>query len=489
MNTAKPRLVLVVENTKDWKADFPELPVVAARDYLGNSEFARRGVKVINLCRSFGYLETGYYCSLLAEARGHRMQPTVRTLSDLTRKVLYRLDAEVIDKGLQKHLRHHDTDKVNLRVYFGRTQDSALADLARTLFEAFPCPLLEAEFRLKGEWKLHKLAPLGLHRLRRDEHEFFSEALLAHVGRRWRLRKQKESTRYDMAILVNPDDPLPPSDERALQRFERVGKELGFAVERIGRKDISRLPEFDALFIRDTTKINHYTYRFARQAESDGLVVIDDPQSILRCTNKVYLAELLQQNKVPHPRTRIVQQGQLDDIEKHIAYPAVLKIPDGSFSRGVYKAGNRRELEEITERLFKESDLILAQEYLYTEYDWRIGILDGKALYACQYFMSKNHWQIVDHKTGGGFSEGNFRTLPIDEAPQEIVALALQAAGLIGNGLYGVDLKSDGSSAWVIEINDNPNLEAGVEDRCLGDELYRVILGSFQRRIDERRRA
>ena len=485
----KARLVLVVENSKDWKGEFPELPVVTAREYLGNADFARRGVKVINLCRSFGYLETGYYCSLLAEARGHRMLPTVRTLSDLTRKALYRLDAEAIDQGLQKHLRHHETDTVKLRVFFGRTQDHALADLARNLFEAFPCPLLEAEFRLKGEWKLQKLSALGLHRLHRSEDEFFSESLLAHIGKRWRTPKQKESTRYDMAILVNPDDPLPPSDERALKRFERIGKELGFAVERIGRKDISRLPEFDALFIRDTTKINHYTYRFARQAESEGLVVIDDPQSILLCTNKVYLAELLQQNKVPHPRTRIVQQGQVDDIEKHIGYPAVLKIPDGSFSRGVYKAGNRRELEEITARLFKESDLILAQEYLYTEYDWRIGILDGEAIYACQYFMSKNHWQIVDHKTGGGFSEGNFRTLPIDEAPTNVVRIALKAARLIGTGLYGVDVKSNDNQAWVIEINDNPNLEAGVEDRCLGDDLYRIILRSFQRRIDERRKA
>lgn len=486
----KSRLVLVVEKTGDWKAGFPELPVVTARDYLGNAEYSRRGIKVINLCRRFGYLETGYYCSLLAEARRQRMLPGVRTLSDLTRKVLYRLDAESLDRNLQRYLRHHDSAELSLRVYFGKAADPALNDLARQLFEAFPCPLLEVEFRLQGEWKLQKLRALGLHQLHRDEHEVFSESLLAYIGKRWRSQRQKESTRYDLAILVNPDDPLPPSDEKALKRFERIGKDMGIAVERIGRKDISRLAEFDALFIRDTTRINHYTYRFSRQAESEGLVVIDDPQSILRCTNKVYLAELLQQHRIPHPKTRIVQQGQLDETEKAVGYPIVLKIPDGSFSRGVYKAANRRELEEVTAKLFRESDLILAQEYLYTEYDWRIGILDGEALFACQYFMSKNHWQIVDHKTGGGFSEGRFRTMPIEEAPENVVALALRSTRLIGNGLYGVDIKSNADGgAYVIEINDNPNLEAGVEDRCLGDQLYRIILGSFVRRIDARRRA
>ena len=60
--------------------------------------------------------------------------------------------------------------------------------------------------------------------------------------------------------------------------------------------------EFDALFIRETTLVNHHTYRFARRAASEGLVVIDDPESILKCTNKVFLAELLSRHKMPMPQ-------------------------------------------------------------------------------------------------------------------------------------------------------------------------------------------
>jgi glutathione synthase/RimK-type ligase-like ATP-grasp enzyme len=58
--------------------------------------------------------------------------------------------------------------------------------------------------------------------------------------------------------------------------------------ELIEKEDYGRLAEFDALFIRETTGVNHHTYRFARRAEAEGLVVVDDPQSILKCTNKVY---------------------------------------------------------------------------------------------------------------------------------------------------------------------------------------------------------
>ena len=28
--------------------------------------------------------------------------------------------------------------------------------------------------------------------------------------------------------------------------------------------------------------------------------------------------------------------------------------------------------------MLEDSDLILAQEFMYTEYDWRIGVLDGE---------------------------------------------------------------------------------------------------------------
>jgi hypothetical protein len=40
----------------------------------------------------------------------------------------------------------------------------------------------------------------------------------------------------------------------------------------------------------------------------------------------------------------------------------------------------------------------------------------------------------------------------------------------------------------VIEINDNPNLEVGIEDAVLKDELYRRVLADLVRRVELRRR-
>jgi glutathione synthase/RimK-type ligase-like ATP-grasp enzyme len=165
----------------------------------------------------------------------------------------------------------------------------------------------------------------------------------------------------------------------------------------------------------------------------------------------------------------------------------VLKIPEGSFSRGVFKAEDRGELTRISTKLFKESDLILAQEYLYTPYDWRIGIIGRKPLYACKYYMSGEHWQIVKHQVDGKHVEGAFETVPLEEAPADVVKTALKAANLIGDGLYGVDMKLTGRGPVVIEVNDNPNLDAGIEDKVLGEALYRVVIGEIVNRLDRRR--
>jgi len=59
-------------------------------------------------------------------------------------------------------------------------------------------------------------------------------------------------------------------------------------------------------------------------------------------------------------------------------------------------------------------------------------------------------------------------------------------SGLIGNGLYGVDLKQNDHGIFVIEINDNPNIDTGVEDLRLKDELYKIIVREFIRRLDGR---
>jgi glutathione synthase/RimK-type ligase-like ATP-grasp enzyme len=494
--------LLLVEQAADWKPDFPDMPVVTARDYLssrgadGPGGSAKRQPRVINLCRSYRYLSIGYYCSLLAEARGHKVVPSVGTIQELSSRGLYGLATEALNERVQRLLGKRrggpQPAAYALTIFFGQCGMRELQPLARQIFETFRCPILRVELK-QGDrspadpWRIAAVGALSLNDLPEAQQREFFAALEWYLSQRWRRPRARLGYRYDLAILHDPQEELPPSNPKALARFRRAGKALGVNVELIQRKDYGRLAEYDALLIRETTRIGHHTFRFAKKADSEGMVVIDDPDSILRCTNKVFLAELLDTHRVPRPRTLILRRETLLDAEALIGYPVVLKIPEGSFSRGVYKAADRTELKSFAKRLFQESDLILAQEYLYTEFDWRIGILARKPIYASKYYMSRDHWQIVRHHGDGRREEGHFDTVAVEQAPADVVRAALRAANLIGDGLYGVDVKAANGRVVVIEVNDNPNLDAGIEDKVLGDRLYRMIIENMVARLERRR--
>lgn len=488
------RTLIVVDDVKDWKPYYASEDVVGADEYLfGEHRGLAAGTRVINLCRSYRYLSIGYYCSLLAEARRHRVIPTVRTINDLSSKAIYSLETQDLDELLQKPMNRAGTsrdDRLTLDIFFGRSADARFADLARQVFDAFTAPLLQVELRWQERWRIHSLRTLALPRLTDAQEDAFAAGLDQFSRNLWRKPRARRRYRYDLAILHDPEEKLPPSSARALKHFTRVGKQMGIDIDLITRRDYARLGEYDALFIRETTAISDHTYRFAKKAESEGMVVMDDPDSILRCTNKVYLSDLLETNQIPRPAGRILHRGRKADLAaagETLGFPLVLKIPDGSFSRGVIKVKTAAELAPAAEQLFQRSDLILAQEFLVSDYDWRIGVLNGKAFYACQYFFPKGHWQIVQHSADGRFKEGAARTVAASDAPRAVVRLAVKAAGLIGNGLYGVDIKQSGERVVVIEVNDNPNLDAGVEDGYLGDDLYRIVLEEFVRRLERKR--
>ena len=483
-----PKNLIIVDSRRDWQHNDSDIPIITAIDYLRRKHQPEdRRTRVINLCRNTEYGGTGYYCSLLGEARGHHVLPDVRTLLDLRRQSLYRQGLTDLQPLLEKAA--ESLQKVAgathvLRIFFGWTVEKSMLELARELFERLPMPSLEVQLRANGVWRIHRVSAVPVGDLNAVEKAHFHTALQHYLARRRRKAKPSERMRYDLAILHDPLEALPPSSSRTLKHFVRIGKRLGIHVELIQRRDYGRLAEFDALFIRETTRIDHHTYEFARKAEQEGLVVIDDPDSILRCTNKVYLTEILRAHQVPILETVIIRKTDLRRLEKRLSYPFVLKVPDGSFSRGVRKVTDPETLRKVAAELFADSDLLLAQPYCYTPFDWRIGMLDRQPLFACQYFMSSNHWQIVRHLDNGRALQGGFRTIPLHEAPTLVLQTAVRAANLIGDGLYGVDLKETSEGVFVVEVNDNPNIDRGIEDGVMGDALYETVLRSLIRRME-----
>lgn len=483
-------VLVVVDNPQDWPLAIPDASVVAARAYLTDPAYGKeRSVNVYNLCKSYRYQSLGYYVSLLAEARGHRPLPRVSAIEDLQSRDLVHLLTSGLDELVSKSIADIKADEFALSIYFGRCATTRHSALSRKIFDLFQSPLLRALFsRRNGTWHVKSVKAVAAGDIPSKDHDLVIGAARRFLaGSRPRSRRRKAPA-FNLAILHDRDAVHPASNEKGIEKFEKAARAVGIETEIIGRADLGRLHRFDGLFIRDTTFITDYTYRFSRRAAAEGLVVIDDPDSILRCNNKVYLAELLGRHRIPTPKTLLVHRGNLRQIIPRLGLPCVLKQPDSSLSLGVARADSADELQALVTRLLAKSELIVAQEYLPTEFDWRIGILDRRPLFACKYYMVPGHWQVLRHPAGRQhYEEGPTVAVPLDDAPAQVVKLGLKAANLIGDGLYGVDIKQLGRRYRVIEINDNPNLDAGNEDGVLKDALYLEVMRVFAQRMAARR--
>lgn len=479
--------LIVVENPKRWPLEIDSVEVVAAKTYLVDARYSdMKRVAVYNLCRRLGYQSLGYYVSLLAAARGHRPLPDVATAQALGQAPLLKAASDDLDREMQRSLGRLKGDAFTLSIYFGRNVANRYDRLARALFNHFPAPFLIARFTRGPEgWRLIGLRLGAASDIPEGHRDFIIARAQEYFAKRTPRAAKAPTTRYDLALLWSPKDPNPPSDERAIRRFVRAAGKRDIGVEIIGPDDYGRLAEFDALFIRETTFVNHHTYRFATRALSEGLVVIDHPESIIRATNKVYQAELFARHGIPHPRTHILHEAGTAELIEKVGLPCVLKKPDGAFSVGVVRVTTELEAAASLDELLKESELVLAQEFTPSDFDWRIGVLDQKPLFAARYHMVKGHWQIATHK-GRVSRYGRVQAVPLDEVDPDVLAVGLQAASLFGDGFFGVDVKAVDGRILVMEVNDNPNLDAGFEDGVDKDRVYDTLAEWFRVRLDRR---
>jgi len=473
--------IIVTDDQSNWEFLNALAPIVEATDYLSKDIYHQsKSMRVINLCKSYNYQNIGYYVSLLAEARDHKTIPSVLSIQDVLNTCLSKQISHDITEEMQHSLHEIKGNTFVLSLYFGQNIAKRYEILAKKLHSFFPLPLIRFTFEKKKEWVIKTLTPLSFAEIPVQHQEFIHTAANSYFAKK-RFHQWRKKTRYhDLAILIDPSEPNAPSNKKALECFVNAGEEAGLNVDLIDKNDAKSIAEYDALFIRATTNINHYTYQVARRAAQENLVVIDDPHSIVKCSNKVYLAELLTSHQILTPDTIFI--SKYDTQLPPIQFPCILKKPDGSFSHGVIKISDEKLLQKSLQQFFKTSDLVLIQKFIPTEFDWRIGILDNKPLYACKYYMAKDHWQIYNWGSIKDI-EGCCSAVALPEVPEAVVKTALKITRLIGDGLYGVDIKSYEDKHYVIEVNDNPNIDAGMEDNVLGSSIYQQIMAVFLQRI------
>ncbi|MBN2738001.1 MAG: RimK family protein [Spirochaetales bacterium] len=480
--------IIVVNDPKAFSLDIPDAKLISSKEYLSNRDyFKMKNIRLFNLSGSYAYQSKGYYVSLLAEARGHKPIPSVKNIRDVKNPSFAKFISEELDDMIQRNLAKIKSKEFVLSVYFGKNLAKQYDNLCHELYNLFPFPFFQMKFVYSKKWSITSMKLLNYKDIAEKHLYYVNEFALQYFGKKRYTTKKVNPTYYDFAMLWDPHEKYPPSSEPALKKFEEAAQSLHIYVDRITRSDLSRLSEYDALFIRETTAVNNHTYQFARKAQLENIPCFDDVDSILKCCNKVYLQEVLENARIRTPQTFILSGRS--DIRKleNMAFPIVLKLPDSSFSKGVLLVNNEDELREELNTMFNQSELVLAQEFIPSEFDWRIGILDNQPLFACKYFMAKDHWQIYNWSCESDQDkEGLYESIPIGAVDEAVIKTACKAANLIGNGLYGVDLKQIKDQVYVIEINDNPNLDSGVEDGIIGDDLYLQILLKLKFKIENK---
>lgn len=285
-----------------------------------------------------------------------------------------------------------------------------------------------------------------------------------------------------LAILYDKTSLYSPSNNSAIDAFCEASIRHNIYPTIIGKDDINILDEFDFLFIRDTTHINNYTYEFATYMELLGKKTIDSTRTISQGCNKIWQWEMFRENRISHPKTWLDKYSKNRIYwDEEIVFPCVIKIPDSCFSRGVYKCNNIDEYKSKLKELSKiTNSLLVCQEFIETTFDWRITIFNNKFLFAIKYYMVDKDWKIIKYDRKGNYIDGNHECIKLDDVPPHVLALAAKCNKFLTDGLYGIDIKEVGDKAYVIEVNDNANIDAGVEDEIEGENIYNTIITWFK---------
>ncbi|MEM3442419.1 MAG: RimK family alpha-L-glutamate ligase, partial [Candidatus Bathyarchaeia archaeon] len=274
----------------------------------------------------------------------------------------------------------------------------------------------------------------------------------------------------NIACFVEKYNFTDPSEAMALQNFKLTAEGMGHRFNFLFRENISEIPKYNAVFIRATTDPLYTAYVVSKMAWELGLRVVDDPKSIQICGNKIHLYELFKKHNIPHIPTIFLNKDELHhkkifEIFEVFGRPVVVKAPYTSFSRYVEKVACEASFREVAKKFFRKSDVLVVQKFMPTAFDWRVGVLNNEVLYVCKYMVPKGRWKHGAKRKGKpSFVWGRTITLKKENAPEKLKETALKVCEIIGDGLYGVDIKERNGEFIVVEVNDNPSIYAGHED-------------------------
>ena len=208
-----------------------------------------------------------------------------------------------------------------------------------------------------------------------------------------------------------------------------------------------------------------------RGLRSRGITVLNPPEAMLACHDKLVTALRLGRAGLPHPETAYLSAASTRRDVSRLRFPFVVKPRFGSRGEHVHRCDDPDALGQLLAGLrkfgwFRRQGALIQELVPPTGYDLRVLVAGGRAVGAVRRVAPPGEWRT---NVALGAVRHPFLPQPVE------CELAVAAAAATGVDLAGVDLipRPDGSLA-VLEVNGAPEFTAAYS--LDGRDVFEAVL-------------
>lgn len=233
----------------------------------------------------------------------------------------------------------------------------------------------------------------------------------------------------------------------------------------------------DFIIPRTGSETSYFTLAVLRQFERMGVSMINGPEAVEACADKLQTLQLLSASGLPIPRTILGKfPVDVDLIEKELGFPVVVKTLRSTRGAGVVLCQDREQFDNLASLLGDSnpgSDFIF-QQYIRHSHgrDVRLLVIGDKVAAAMERRSTNGGFKSNISLGGSGFCL---------EPPPEMAELAVNASKALRLDIAGIDILYDEGGYRICEANSSPGFE-GLEKACgisVPDKVFDFIANRF----------
>ena len=256
---------------------------------------------------------------------------------------------------------------------------------------------------------------------------------------------------------------ISPENKMLLESAAKQGVELEKVQDSTLTMEITSKPdgniEFDGILQRSSSfaRTLYSSFYF----EERGAFVCNPYKAHHLCGDKYLASILLGKAGVPTPKTfgAFTPEAAKAAVEK-LGFPVVMKPVFGSWARLVHKLNDKEaldaELESREEMGHSFQKIYYLQEHVDKPgRDMRVFVVGDECIGAI--------YRTATEKSGWITNTGRGGTAANCPVTSEIRELALKAAGVFGEGIYGVDMMESKNGLMVHEVNHTTEFRNSIE--------------------------